>query len=141
MESFALWTGEVPGKTHREVPMIHYYPASEKKGRGTVVIFPGGGYSMRAPHEGEGYATFLNEFGLDAFVGCSSLARIAIPKKVMELEDTELFAGCDSLTEISFGGDEALFENLTRGRAITVQRSDLSLFTPKITFMDLKDEI
>ena len=44
MESFALWTGEVPGKTHREVPMIHYYPASEKKGRGTVVIFPGGGF-------------------------------------------------------------------------------------------------
>ena len=68
MESFALWTGEVPGKTHREVPMIHYYPASEKKGRGTVVIFPGGGYSMRAPHEGEGYAEFLNEFGLDVFV-------------------------------------------------------------------------
>ena len=79
--------------------------------------------------------------GLDAFVGCSSLARIAIPKKVMELEDTELFAGCDALTEISFGGDESLFENLTRGRTITVQRSDLSLFTPKITFMDLKDEI
>lgn len=68
MESFALWTGEVPGKTHRETPMIHYYPAASKKGRGTVVIFPGGGYANRAPHEGEGYAEFLNEFGLDAFV-------------------------------------------------------------------------
>ena len=79
--------------------------------------------------------------GLDAFVGCSSLARIAIPKKVMELEDAELFYGCDSLSEISFGGNEAMFENLTRGRVITVQRSDLTLFTPKITFMDLKDEI
>ena len=68
MESFALWTGKVPGKTHRETPMLHYYAASEKKGRGTVIIFQGGGYSMRAPHEGEGYATFLNEFGLDTFV-------------------------------------------------------------------------
>ena len=79
--------------------------------------------------------------GLDAFVGCSSLARIAIPKKLMELEDNELFNGCDSLREISFGGDERLFENVTRGKGITVQKSDLTRFTPKITFMDLKDEI
>ena len=79
--------------------------------------------------------------GLDAFVGCSSLSRIAIPKRLCEIEDIELFNGCDSLCEISFGGDQRLFENLTRGRALTVQRSDLSLFTPKITFMDLKDEI
>ncbi len=68
MQSFELWQGDVPGKTHREIPKIHYYPASEKKGRGTVIIFPGGGYAHRAPHEGEGYAEFLNEFGLDAFV-------------------------------------------------------------------------
>ena len=68
MQSFELWQGDVPGKTHLEVPMIHYYAAPEKKGRGTVIIFPGGGYSHRAAHEGEGYAEFLNEFGLDAFV-------------------------------------------------------------------------
>ena len=79
--------------------------------------------------------------GLDAFFGCSLLSRIAIPKRLMELEDIELFNGCDSLTDISFGGDERLFENLTRGRTITVQRSDLTVHTPKITFMDLKDEI
>ena len=68
MQSFDLWQGDVPGKTHREIPRIHYYAAAEKKGRGTVIIFPGGGYSNRAAHEGEGYAEFLNEFGLDAFV-------------------------------------------------------------------------
>ena len=34
-----------------------------------------------------------------------------------------------------------MFENITRGRAIIVQKSDLSYFTPKITFMDIKDEI
>ena len=79
--------------------------------------------------------------GLDAFCGCLSLSRIAIPKRLIELEDAELFNGCDSLTEISFGGDQRLFDNITRGKAITVQRSDLSVYTPKITFMDLKDEI
>ena len=68
MQSFDLWQGEIPGKTHRETPRIHYYAAKNKRARGTVVIFPGGGYSMRAPHEGEGYAEFLNEFGIDTFV-------------------------------------------------------------------------
>ena len=67
-ESYLLWENDVPGITHREVPRIHYYAATEKKGRGTVIVFPGGGYSGRAAHEGEGYAEFLNEFGLDAFV-------------------------------------------------------------------------
>ena len=68
MQSFDLWQGEIPGKTHRETPRIHYYAAKNKTARGTVVIFPGGGYSMRAPHEGEGYAEFLSEFGIDTFV-------------------------------------------------------------------------
>ncbi len=68
MQSFDLWQGDVPGKTHREIPKIHYYPAQEKKGRGAIIIFAGGAYSHRAAHEGEGYAEFLNEYGLDAFV-------------------------------------------------------------------------
>jgi acetyl esterase/lipase len=33
-----------------------------------MVICPGGGYGMLAPHEGEGYARFLNEQGIAAFV-------------------------------------------------------------------------
>lgn len=68
MQSFELWQGDVPGKTHCEVPRIHYYAASEKRGRGAIIILPGGGYGYRAPYEGEGYAEFLNEFGLDTFV-------------------------------------------------------------------------
>ena len=69
------------------------------------------------------------------------MSRIAIPKRLIELEDTEIFDGCESLTEISYGGDREAFESLTRGKTITVQRADLTRFTPKITFMDLKDEI
>ena len=68
MQSFDLWLGDIPGKTHAEVPRIHYYAADKKLSRGAVLIFPGGGYANRAAHEGEGYAEFLNEFGIDAFV-------------------------------------------------------------------------
>ena len=32
------------------------------------MIFPGGGYSKRADHEGRGYAEYLNANGIDAFV-------------------------------------------------------------------------
>lgn len=68
MQSFELWQGEVSGKTHREIPQIHYYAAPEKKGRGTIVILAGGSYRRRVPEECHTYAEFFNEFGLDTFV-------------------------------------------------------------------------
>ena len=52
-----------------------------------------------------------------------------------------IFSACDSLCEISFGGSREAWELLTHGKTLTVEKSDLSLFTPKITFLDLKDEI
>ena len=51
-----------------EQPVLKYYPAAKKLGTGTVIIFPGGGYMRRSAHEGDAYALFLNEAGLDAFV-------------------------------------------------------------------------
>lgn len=63
---FPLWT-EIPG-SQTETPVITHYPPSQKTSDGAVVIFPGGGYAMRAPHEGEGYARQLNAFGITAFV-------------------------------------------------------------------------
>ena len=51
-----------------DIPMIHSYLPEERKGDGAVIIFPGGGYAMRAFHEGEPYALKLNEMGLAAFV-------------------------------------------------------------------------
>ena len=66
MEKFKLWD-VIPGD-YTEEPDIEYYKAENKKGRGAVVIFPGGGYCARAEHEGKGYAEFLNSIGLDAFV-------------------------------------------------------------------------
>lgn len=68
MEVFKLWD-EVPGyEEGHHIPTLEYYAAEVKRGRGAIVIFPGGGYSHRAEHEGAGYAKFFNENGLDAFV-------------------------------------------------------------------------
>ena len=47
---------------------ISFYPSLHKGTDSTVVIFPGGGYTGRAPHEGENYAHLFNTYGLNAFV-------------------------------------------------------------------------
>ena len=80
----------------------------------------------------------MSSLGFDAFADCSSLKRIALPKELIEIEDFDAFSGCDALTDISFGGSESDFKSLMRGRTLTLQRSDASLFVPKIHFMDLK---
>lgn len=68
MEVIKLWEN-VPGyEEGHHFPTLEFYKAENKKGSGTVIIFPGGGYGMRAPHEGDGYARFLNAHGLDCFV-------------------------------------------------------------------------
>ena len=69
MESVKLWNEEIPGYIDgADIPTIHYYPAKNKNGDGCVVIFAGGGYRARAAHEGEGYAHFFEERGIDSFV-------------------------------------------------------------------------
>lgn len=66
MTTYKMWD-EVPGMCE-EIPVLEYYPAEDKKTTASVVIFPGGGYGMRAKHEGEGYALYFNSIGMDAFV-------------------------------------------------------------------------
>lgn len=61
-DSYRLWQDD-EGST-----IIHYYAPKNKKGEGAVVVFAGGGYNHRAAHEGEGYAKFLSENGISAFV-------------------------------------------------------------------------
>jgi len=81
----------------------------------------------------------VKEIGLDAFAECTSLSRIAIPKGVREIEDEDAFSSCDSLKEISFGGSETDWELLTHGRAITVERSDATVFSPRVICLNLKE--
>lgn len=66
MKRNELWQN-VPGQC-LEIPTIDYYPPKNKLSNAAVVIFPGGGYHGRAQHEGDGYARFLNEHGITAFV-------------------------------------------------------------------------
>lgn len=67
MNAYPLWPEGIKGSS-TEIPSAVYYPPREKKCRAAVIIFPGGGYTGRANHEGYGYAEFLNEAGVTAFV-------------------------------------------------------------------------
>lgn len=62
-----LWGDIIPYSNGEDdfVPEITAYEAGSK---GAVIIFPGGGYVMRAEHEGDGYAKWLAKNGITAFV-------------------------------------------------------------------------
>ena len=47
--------------------LVAYLPETRRSDM-AIIIFPGGGYTCRAEHEGEGYATVFNEWGITAFV-------------------------------------------------------------------------
>lgn len=66
-EIFDLWD-EIPGYNGGHKPTLEYYKSENKKGDGAVIIFPGGGYAIRATHEGVGYAEYLTANGIDCFV-------------------------------------------------------------------------
>lgn len=62
-ESFVLLKADIGDDV-----MMHRYSPEIKRGNGAVVIFTGGAYARRAPHEAEPYALILNEMGIEAFV-------------------------------------------------------------------------
>lgn len=49
-----------------------------------MLIFPGGGYSCLAPHEGEGYAKWFNSLGINAFVLNYRLAPYHYPCQMLD---------------------------------------------------------
>ncbi len=66
IEKANLWK-TTPGMCE-EIPMITAFLPDDKKSDGAVVILAGGGYEIRAPHEGEDYAKWLADRGITAFV-------------------------------------------------------------------------
>lgn len=66
MDTVQLWE-QTPGMCE-EIPVLDIYIPENKTTDIAVVIMPGGGYRGRAPHEGKGYAEFLNAHGIAAFV-------------------------------------------------------------------------
>ncbi|MBM3970985.1 MAG: alpha/beta hydrolase [Planctomycetes bacterium] len=71
-EPIRLWTGDVPGalgQADHDIPTITpYLPAADKASGTSIVVCPGGGYGGLAGHEGEGYAKWLADNGVSAFV-------------------------------------------------------------------------
>lgn len=65
-QTFQLWDN-TPGLC-QEIPVLDIYIPEHQTSDIAVVIMPGGGYSHRAVHEGQGYAEFLNAHGIAAFV-------------------------------------------------------------------------
>lgn len=70
--TFPLWPDGAPGalgNAPKDIPTLTpFLPPAEKATGAAMVICPGGGYTWLAPHEGEGYARWLNESGVTAFV-------------------------------------------------------------------------
>lgn len=69
MERIMLWENDVPGYTEGgHIPYLTYHAPRIVRERYTaVVICPGGAYSHRSAHEGDGYAEFLSALGIAAF--------------------------------------------------------------------------
>ena len=70
-----LWNDGIPyfdisSNTGKNVnaPSITPYLIKDGAKRGCVIVFPGGGYTDRADHEGEPVALWLNSLGFNSFV-------------------------------------------------------------------------
>ncbi len=70
--TFPLWPGAAPGalgSAPKDTPTLTpFFPSPEKASGAAIIVCPGGGYAHLAPHEGEGYARWLAENGIAAFV-------------------------------------------------------------------------
>ena len=68
--TITLWPGDpphsAPGNLYR--PTLDIYLIESRDPRGAVLICPGGGYHMRAQHEGKDIAERFNKAGYHAFV-------------------------------------------------------------------------
>ena len=80
---YSLYEAKIPGFPS-EIPSIIHYTPTEKRSRAAVVIYSGGGYSHRAPHEGHGYAEFLASIGVSAFVVNYRVAPAHFPDELLD---------------------------------------------------------
>ena len=66
-----LWNASIPGfdpDLSPDIPALTPYLLRRDRHQAAVIVCPGGGYTGRAPHEGEPIARWLNRLGLSAFV-------------------------------------------------------------------------
>jgi acetyl esterase/lipase len=71
-ESIVLWPGGAPGAVGtapEDIPTLTpYFPPAEKATGAAIIVFPGGGYSHLADHEGRPVAEWLSTLGITSFV-------------------------------------------------------------------------
>jgi len=71
-QEFPLWPEGAPGalgNAPKDIPTLTpFLPDPAIATGAALVIFPGGGYEMHAPHEGKGYADFFVQQGIACFV-------------------------------------------------------------------------
>lgn len=82
IEKMNLWK-ETPGLCE-EIPTLTAYLPDKKQSDIAVVIFPGGGYRMRAEHEGKEYAEFLAKSGYMSFVVDYRIAPHTFPLPLLD---------------------------------------------------------
>ena len=72
MKTIRLWSGDAPGAKGTEdadIPTLTVYsPPEDKRNGSAVIVCPGGGYTILAPHEGAPVAEWLNTMGVTGFV-------------------------------------------------------------------------
>lgn len=71
-QEFPLWPNGAPGAlgaTTNDIPTLTpYLPEHSRATGAAIIVCPGGGYGGLASHEGAGYATWLSDHGVTAFV-------------------------------------------------------------------------
>ncbi|MFC4809401.1 alpha/beta hydrolase [Paenibacillus sp. GCM10023250] len=98
-----LWPEGAPfaaGGADEDRPALTPYPATGAKS--AVIVCPGGGYGMRAAHEGEPIARWLNGLGIAAFV---LRYRVAPYKHPSPLLDAQRAIRCVRLRAEEYGID------------------------------------
>ena len=71
MERILLWERDIPQfdeKIGQAAPSLTPFLLDDGKKHGAVIVFPGGGYCNRAPHEAGPIAERFNQMGFHAFV-------------------------------------------------------------------------
>ena len=89
MEKIFLWENEVPqfdASIGQEKPSLTPYLLTDGAEHGAVIVCPGGGYTMKADHEGGPIARRLNELGLHAFVLDYRVAPYRFPVPMLDAQ-------------------------------------------------------
>lgn len=72
MLSHPLWPDSAPGALGtdtQDIPALTaFLPPADKRNGATMLVLPGGGYGMLAPHEGKDYAEWFAAQGVTAYV-------------------------------------------------------------------------